>query len=93
MPMAGVNEVLEEAVRDVIVVIHWVTLRRRVRETRTGEAVCATLQSRCPISAVDLPLTNISVGGANCLALVDSGFSHFIVHAPYCASWKLNVSM
>ena len=25
--------------------------------------------------------------GAICLALVDSGCSHCIVHAPYCASW------
>ena len=36
MLMAGVDEVLDEAVRDVIVVMAWVTLRRRVRETRTG---------------------------------------------------------
>ena len=45
IPMAGVDEVLEVAARGVIEeVMAWVTLRRRVRETRTGEAVCASLQ-------------------------------------------------
>ena len=29
----------------------------------------------------------LSVDGAICHALVDSGCSHCIVHAPYCASW------
>ena len=29
----------------------------------------------------------LSVDGAICRALVDSGCSHCIVHAPYCASW------
>ena len=67
--------------------LFWVTLRRRVRETRTGEAVCATLQSRHHVSAAAMPVTNISVDGAICLAIIDSGCSHFIVHAPYCASW------
>ena len=52
-----------------------------------GEAVCASLQSRHPVSAAALPVTNISVDGAICLALIDSGCSHCIVHAPYCASW------
>ena len=65
----------------------WVTLRRRVRETRTGEAVCASLQSRHPVSAAALPVTNTSVDGAICLALIDSGCSHCIVHAPYCVLW------
>ena len=34
--MVGVDEVLDEAVLDVTNVMVWVTLRRRVRETRTG---------------------------------------------------------
>ena len=32
----------------------------------------------------------LSVDGAICHALVDSGCSHCIVHAPYCASWTRN---
>ena len=52
-----------------------------------GEAVCASLQPRHPVSAAALPVTNICVDGAICLALIDSGCSHCIVHAPYCASW------
>ena len=44
-------------------------------------------QPRHPVSAAALPVTNISVDGAIRLALVDSGCSHCIVHAPYCASW------
>ena len=75
------------AIKCVIGVMAWVTLRRRVRETRTGEAVCASLQSRHPVSAAALPVTNICVDGAICLAHIDSGCSHCIVHAPYCASW------
>ena len=71
--MAGVDEVLDVAAPGVIGVMAWVTLRRRVRETRTGEAVCASLQSRHPVSAAALPVTNISVDGAICLALIDSG--------------------
>ena len=35
-PMAGVDEAMDEVVRDVIVVMAWVTLRRRVREKGTG---------------------------------------------------------
>ena len=42
IPIAGVDE----AVRGVIVAMGWVTLRHRVRETKTGEAVCASLQTR-----------------------------------------------
>ena len=34
--MAGVDEVLDVAAPGVIGVMAWVTLRRRVRETRTG---------------------------------------------------------
>ena len=34
-----------------------------------------------------MPVTKISVEGAVCLSLIDSGCSHCIVHAPYCASW------
>ena len=52
-----------------------------------GEAVCASLQPRCPVSAADLPVSNISVDGAICLAFVASGCAHCIVHAPYCAWW------
>ena len=52
-----------------------------------GEAVCASLQSRHPVSAAGLPVVKLSVDGAICRALVDSGCSHCIVHAPYCASW------
>ena len=77
---------LDEAARGAIHVMAWVTLRRRVRETRTGEAVWDSLRPRCPVSAAALPITNISVEGVICLALVDSGCSHCIVHAPYCAS-------
>ena len=51
------------------------------------EAVCASLQSRHPVTAAALPVTNITVDGAICLALIDSGCSHCIVHVPYCASW------
>ena len=36
IPMAGVDEVLDVAAPGVIGVMAWVTLRRRVRETRTG---------------------------------------------------------
>ena len=43
-PYGGVDEVLEGAARVVIDVMELVTLRRRVRETRTGEAVCDSLQ-------------------------------------------------
>ena len=85
--MVGVDEVLDVAVLGVTNVMVWVTLRRRVRETRTGEAVCASLQSRHPVSAAGLPVVKLSVDGAICHALVDSGCSHCIVHAPYCASW------
>ena len=42
---------------------------------------------RCPVSAAALPVTNVSVDGAICLALVDSGCSHCIVQAPYCEWW------
>ena len=70
--MAGVDEVLDVATPGVIGVMAWVTLRRRVRETRTGEAVCASLQPRHPVSAAALPVTNICVDGAICLALIDS---------------------
>ena len=87
IPIAGVDEVLDVAAPGVIGVMAWVTLRRRVRETRTGEAVCASLQSRHPVSAASLPVTNISVDGAICIALIGSGCSHCIVHAPYCPSW------
>ena len=52
-----------------------------------GEAVSGSLQSRHPVSAAALPVTNISVDSAICLALIDSRCSHCIVHAPYCASW------
>ena len=52
-----------------------------------GEAVCASLQSPHPVSAAGLPVVKLSVDGAICRALVDSGCSHCIVHAPYCASW------
>ena len=38
-----------------------------------GVAVCASLQPRCPVSAAALPVTNISIDGVICLALVDSG--------------------
>ena len=38
------------------------------------------------VRAAALPVTNISVDDAICLALIDSGCSHCIVHAPYCAS-------
>ena len=85
--MVGVDEVLDEAVLGLTYVMVWVTLRRRVRETRTGEAVCASLQSRHPVSAAGLPVMKLSIDGAICHALVDSGCSHCIVHAPYCASW------
>ena len=85
--MVGVGEVLGEAVLGVTNVTVWATLRRRVRETRTGEAVCASLQSRHTVSAAGLPVVKLSVDGAICRALVDSGCSHCIVHAPYCASW------
>ena len=34
----------------------------------------------------------ISVYGAICLALFDTGCSHGIVHAPYCASWTIKRS-
>ena len=37
--MAGVDEAMDEAVRYVIVVMDWVTLRRRVRETGTGRGL------------------------------------------------------
>ena len=57
-----------------------------------GEAVCASLQPRCHVSAAALPVTNISVYGAICLALFDTGCSHGIVHAPYCASWTIKRS-
>ena len=50
--MADVDEVLDEAARGVIVVMVWVTLRRRVRETRTGVVVCRSLQSRHPLCDV-----------------------------------------
>ena len=46
---AGLDEVLDVAAPGVIGVMAWVSLRRRVRETRTGEAVCASLQSRHPV--------------------------------------------
>ena len=52
-----------------------------------GEAVCVSLQSRHPVSAAGLPVMKLSVDGAICHALVDSGCSHCIVLAPYCASW------
>lgn len=52
-----------------------------------GEAVCASLQPRRPVSAAALPVTEISVDGVMCVALIDSGCSHCIVHAPCCASW------
>ena len=87
--MVGVGEVLGEAVLGVTNVTVWATLRRRVRETRTGEAVCASLQSRHPVSAAGLPVMKLSVDGAICHAIVDSGCSHCIVHAPYCASWTI----
>ena len=83
--MVGVD--VDEAVLGVTNVMVWVTLRRRVRETRTGEAVCASLQTRHPVSAAGLPVVKLSVDGAICHALVDSGCSHCIVHAPYCAPW------
>ena len=51
-----------------------------------GEVVCASLQPRHLVSAAALPVTNISVDGAICLALIDSGCSHCIVNAQYCAS-------
>ena len=51
-----------------------------------GEAFCARLHPRHPLSAV-LPVTEISVDDVTCVALVDSGCSHCIVYAPYCASW------
>ena len=53
-----------------------------------GEAVCVSLQPRCHVSAAALPVTNMSVDGAVCLSIVDSGCSHCIVHAPYSASWS-----
>ena len=65
----------------------WVILRRRVRETITEEDGYTSLQTRHPVSAAALPVMKISVDGAMCIALIDSGCSHCIVHAPYCASW------
>ena len=47
--MTGVDEVMDEAVRGVIDVMAWVTLRASVRKTRTNEAVCASLHTRCPV--------------------------------------------
>ena len=51
-----------------------------------GEAVCDSLQSRHPVSDAGLPVVKLTVDSAICHALVDSGCSHCIVHAPYCAS-------
>ena len=67
------DEVLDVAGPGVIGVMARVTLRRRAGKRERGEAVCASLQSRHPVSAAALPVTNISVDGAICLALVDSG--------------------
>ena len=89
--MAGVDEVLGEALRGVIDVMAWVTLRRHVRETRTEEAVGASLQPEHPVSAAAFPVTKLFVGGAMCIALIDSGCSRCIAHAQYCASWTVKI--
>ena len=35
-----------------------------------------------------LPVTDVSVDGASCRALVDSGCTENLVHAPFCRQWR-----
>ena len=83
--MVGVD--VDEAVLGVTNVMVWSPCGVVSGKRERGDAVCASLQSRHPVSAAGLPVVKLSVDGASCHALVDSGCSHCIVHAPYCASW------